>query len=105
MYSRKTQNQNCNQIIYDHPLSKRFMYTFQISNHLSFIYQNVEISFHYAVAKILLRETRNCVTMNGVNPNATEISGPCLFNYPDNTYIGNIGQPQQIVTKTKSLAL
>ena len=79
------------------------MYTFQISNHLSFMYQNVEISFHYAVAKILLRETRNCVTMNGVNPNAAEISGPCLFNYPDDTYIGNIGQPQRIVTETKDV--
>ena len=77
------------------------MYTFQISNHLSFIYQNVEISFHYAVAKILVRETRNCVTMDGVNSNAAEISGSCLFNYPDDLYIGNIGQPQQIIIKTK----
>ena len=66
---------------------------FQISNHLTFIYQNVEISFHDAVAKILLRETWNGFTIDGVNPNAAEIRGSCLFNFADNTYIGNIGQP------------
>ena len=63
------------------------MHRFQISNHLSLIYQNVEISVHYAVAKILLRKTRHCLTMDGVNSNATEISESCLFNYPDDTYI------------------
>ena len=83
MHSRNTKNQIRNQIIYGHPLSRRVMYIFQISNHLSFIYQNVEISFHYPVAKILLREARNCVTMDGVNSNVAEISRSCLFNYPN----------------------
>ena len=69
------------------------MYRFQISNHLSFIYQNVEISFHDAVAKIILRETWNGVTRDGVKTNAAEIRGSFLFNFVDDTYIGNIGQP------------
>lgn len=69
------------------------MHRFQISNHLTFMYHNVEISFYDAVAKIILRETWNGVKMGGVNPNAADMSGSCLFSFADDTYMENTWQP------------
>lgn len=76
-----------NQIIYGHPLLRRIMYKFQISNHLTFIYQNVEISFYDAAPKIIPHETCNGFTMDGANPNSVEIRGSCLLNFAYTTHI------------------